>query len=89
MEGEQNNVMNMPPKEESNSAGPVIGIIVILVIIILAGLYFWSERAPTQVVNMEDLDSINMQSESDEASAIEADLDSTDVENVDAELNAS
>jgi len=37
----------------------------------------------------EALESINTQSELDDTASIEADLDATDIENLDAELNAS
>jgi len=84
MEGEQNNV-NVGVGEGGGLSGPVIGAIVILAIIILGGLYFWSQRAGNDTV----IDEINTQSGSDETSAIEADLDATDIENLDAELNAS
>lgn len=83
MEGQQNNP-NMP-RESSGSAGPVIGIVVILVIVILGALYFWNQSR----TNDAALESIQTQNESDEANSIEADLDATNVDNLDAEINAS
>ena len=89
MEGEQNNV-NMTNGEGGGSLGPIIGGIVILVIIILGGLYFWGQRVnDSDAVIDGSAESINMQSDSDAAAAIEADLDATDVENLDSEINAS
>jgi len=88
MEGEQNNV-NMG-KEGGGSAGLIIGVIVILAIIILGGLYFWGQRAGDDAMKTDEaLESINTQSELDDTASIEADLDATDIENLDAELNAS
>jgi len=93
MEGEQNNV-NMG-KEGGGSAGLIIGVIVILAIIILGGLYFWGQREGNDTtindatITDEALESINTQSELDDTASIEADLDATDIENLDAELNAS
>ena len=88
MEGEQNNV-NMG-RESGGSAGPIIGVIVILAIIILAGLYFWVERASDKAMMTDEIvESINMQSDSNAAAAIEADLDATEIENLDSEINAS
>jgi len=84
MDEQQNNV-NVGVEEGGGSSGPIIGAIVILAIIILGGLYFWGQRASNDAV----IDEINRQSDSDEAAAIEADLDATDIENLDAELNAS
>ncbi len=86
MEGEQNNV-NMG-QENGSSAGPIIGGIVILAVIIFGALYFWGQRDDNQVLD-EQVNTINAQSASDEAAAIEADLNVTDVENLDAEMNAS
>lgn len=78
-----------PPQQNGSSAGPIIGVIVILAIIILGGLYFWSQRANNDV-NVEGIiEEIDTQSEADDTSSIEVDLDATDIENLDAELNAS
>lgn len=84
MEGEQNNV-NVEGGESGGSSGPIIGAIVILAVIILGGLYFWGQRAGDGAM----IDETNTQSGSDETAAIEADLDAIDIENLDAELNAS
>jgi len=84
MEGEQNNV-NMGVGEGGGSSGPLIGAIVILAVIILGGLYFWSQRAGNDAM----INGTSTESGSDETAAIEADLDTIDIENLDAELNAS
>ena len=84
MEGEQNNV-NMGVGESGGSSGPLIGAIVILAVIILGGLYFWGQRAANDAV----IDETSTESGSDETAAIEADLDTIDIESLDAELNAS
>ena len=98
---EPQNNMNMPPQPgmgsdmggaKSSSAGPVIGVVIILAIIILGALYFWGQRgAPedTTLESDETTQSIDSQSSSDDLNSIEADLDSTDIENLDAEINAS
>ncbi|OHA89620.1 MAG: hypothetical protein A3C70_02595 [Candidatus Zambryskibacteria bacterium RIFCSPHIGHO2_02_FULL_43_14] len=83
---EQNNINAGTEENSGSSIGPIIGIIVILAIIILGGLYFWNQRAD---VTDQTVESINTQNVSDEAAAIEADLNATDIENLDAELNAS
>ena len=89
---EQNNV-NMDSTQNGGSAGPVIGIIVILVIIILGALYFWNQRSGDididENMTSEVIDSINTQSEDDSTSSIETDLNNTNIENLDAEINAS
>lgn len=85
MDGEENNVNMGEGGENGGSAGPVIGIIVILAIIILGGLYFWGQRAGDGTV----LEEINTQGVSNDTSSIESDLNATDIENLDAELYAS
>ncbi|MDO8569296.1 MAG: hypothetical protein Q7R89_00715 [bacterium] len=85
MEEKQNNI-NVEAEEGEGSNGLIIGAIVILVIIILGGLYFWNQRAASDEAVINE---INLQNNSDEAAAIEADLNATDIENLDAELNAS
>lgn len=93
MDGEQNNVSNVnvgQGESRGGSVGPIIGIILILAVIILGGLYFWSQRANEDaMMTNEAIETINTQNTSDETTVIEADLNATDVENLDAELNAS
>ncbi len=90
---DQNNVNageNVGGNEPSgSSAGPVIGVIVILVIIILAGLYFWGQRTNDDMRIEDTLNAINFQNESDELNTSEADLEATDIENLDSEMIAS
>lgn len=92
MEGENNNMgggsadMGVEPK---GSAGPVVGIIVILVIIILGALYFWGQRGDGTNLTDEQLNVINTQNTTDDTASIEADLNATDIESVDAQINAS
>jgi len=74
--------------------GPVIGIIVIIVLVIFGGLYLWggilSQKAmtPEEILNEEDtqLTELQTQGTSDEVADIEADLGTTDLEGIDAEL---
>jgi len=87
---------NMEPKvTESNnegSAGPVIGTIIILAVIVLGGLYFWGQRAEvepamTEEQVQEQVNMIQEQSTSDVPADIEADLNATDIDSLDSELN--
>jgi len=85
---EQSNV-NMDSTPNRGSSGPVIAIVVILVIIILGGFYFWSERVEDEdMMTDKTMESINLQSGEDDTASIEADLNATKVENIDAQLNA-
>lgn len=83
---EDNNV-NVTPQQES-SVGPIIGAIIILAVVVFGFLFFWGERGADQALESQ-IDTIETQSNSDETSSIEADLEATDVDNLDAELNAS
>ncbi|KND48561.1 MAG: hypothetical protein AB200_02425 [Parcubacteria bacterium C7867-005] len=92
MEGDQNT--NTGSREEG-SVGGVIATIIILAIIVLGGLYFWSKRAVDNdgaqnvpALNENSIESIETQSTSDDTSSIEADLNQTDT-NIDTEINAS
>jgi len=87
--------MPEPPTSEK-SYGPLVGIIVIVIILILAGFYFWggsladrAEEAPLQD-NTEEVSKTTEVgaplSESDEIGDLEAELNGTDLDNLDAEL---
>ena len=77
---------------EKKSAGPVFGIIIIVVLIILGGFYFWGtlsdSMSPAEIEAEVDaaLEDLETQSTSDEVSDIEADLDSTLLDDLDKEL---
>jgi len=86
--------------DEEKSAGPIVGSVIIIVILIVGGLYFWGKRlteadptlqGPTaeEIANQEDplLDSLQTQSTSDALTDIEEDLLDTNLENLDAELD--
>ena len=86
-------------KKQDGGAGPVIGIIVIALIIILGGAYYLLEIAP--VVQQESLPSLEeartstdpaiqaafSQGTSDEIADIGADLESTNFSSIDTELS--
>lgn len=93
----------MEPTNKS-SIGSIIGIIIIITIIILGGLYFWGKRIEearykekiisesqnqTEQVVVSESTSIKTLSPGDELDTIESDLNITNLENLDAELNQS
>ena len=84
MENQDN--VNVGMGNEGDSKAPIIGVIVIIVIIILGGYYFWNQRIANQDVVT---DPILLQNNSDVSDTIEVDIEATDIENLDAELNAS
>jgi hypothetical protein len=87
------NPNQMPPIQSSGtnnkSAGPLVAVIIILALIIVGGLYFLKERSsqPTYVPEVPAgdsvTDSLNNQGSTDDLSSIEADLNATDVNNLD------
>lgn len=92
------NPSQMPPIQmqtgnPKKSVGSLIAVIIILALIIVGGLYFLKERTlrenyvpPVDQIN-EQADSIteslNQQSTTDDLESIEADLNSTDLDNLD------
>lgn len=102
-EGQEQQAPEMPHEEMPNtlqdnapdkkSSGPLIGIIIIIVVLLVGGLYFWMTKIATipEETGTDTeavVEQLSTQSASDEISAIEADLDATDLENLDAELDS-
>ncbi len=86
--------------ENKSSIGPIIGIIIIIALIILGGLYFWGKRieesrlkqnlvtettTDTQVQNEATV--IKSVSSGDDLGSIEADLSSTKLDNLTTEVS--
>lgn len=85
------NPNQMPPmstQPEKKSVGPLVAVVVILALIIIAGLYFFKQRVdqPTYVpIEQTDVitESLKQQGTTDDLSSIEADLNATDLNNLD------
>ena len=69
---------------KQKSAGPVIGIIIILIVLIIGALYFWGARLNRETVPQESAPL----SSSDAIEDISADLNATVVNDIDSDLNA-
>ena len=76
--------------------GPIVGVVIIVIVLIFGGLYFWGsqlseekEMTAEEIAAQEDtmLIKLQEQSASDEIADIEADLNATDLEGLDAELD--
>jgi len=87
-----------PPRELENkpgSVGPVVAIVVIVAVLILGGLYYWGvqlnkeEMTGEEIENLPDegLESLETQGTSDTLGAIEEDLQTTDLDGLDSELD--
>ncbi len=87
---------------EKKSSGPLIAVIIILALIVVGGLYFLKERSeqnsyvPQNVEEDTITESLMQQSASDDLDSIEADLNATNLDNLDqgataiqAEIQAS
>jgi hypothetical protein len=87
------NPSQMPPMQSDlnnkKSMGPLIAVIIILALIIVGGLYFLKERSSQKIyvppAQTTDgiTDSLNKQDTSDDLNSIEADLNATDINNLD------
>ncbi len=83
-----------------STAGPLIGSIIIVLIILIGGLYFWGSIIVDRKSQIEseavledqsrdaEVEAITTQSSSDDTSSIESDLNATDVDSADEELDA-
>ena len=82
---------------QEKTVGPIVGAVIIVVVLVLGGLYFWGqkiaeERTTPQTAEEileapdEVLESLEQQGASDEIEDIEKDLNATELENLDAEL---
>ncbi len=90
-------------QENKSSIGSIIGTIIVIAIIILGGLYFWGKRIDEAKIKNDLVSGDNSQAQSDENmeansiksvsgsddyNSIEADLNGTNFNNLDAELKA-
>lgn len=74
--------------ESDKSYGPIIGLVIIIIIIALGSVYFLGQRDNKEAdkATAEQIEKINSQSSSDEIAEIEADLNATSFEGIDAEF---
>lgn len=77
----QNAAPTMPTKP-SSSAGMWSAVVIIIAVLVLGGFYFWGQRSGTAN------DAAGIQpAQQDDAASLEADLNATDVDNVDYDLD--
>ena len=88
-------------EQNKSGIGSIIGIVIIISIIILGGLYFWGKRieesklkealvsgnSQTVVSEQPQTSAIKSVSSSDDLGSIEADLNATNLDNLGAEAN--
>jgi len=86
---------------EKKQTGSIIGSIIVIIVIIIGGLYFWGTKSTTPTeeetgistdttATVPDIigDALKNTSGSDELDSIETDLNATDINNIDAGVNA-
>mgnify|MGYP001581278015 CR=1 FL=1 len=73
------------PSPQKGSTGSWMTIIIVLIILCFGAWYFWGWGNSTA---SNSLNTVNSQSSSDAAASIEADLNTTDVNNPDYNLDA-
>lgn len=75
------------PMEHKKSNGPLIAVIIILLLIVIGGMYFLGQRMNGDYGVPADSDeitaSLKTQGTSDDLNSIEADLNATQVDNLD------
>ncbi|MFM2357589.1 MAG: hypothetical protein RJA61_326 [Candidatus Parcubacteria bacterium] len=80
----------IPPTKKS--VGPMVGLVIVVILIILGGIYFWKEmeykKEQAQYGQNDEMYIIESQSDSDEVSSIEADLQATAIDSIDTELGS-
>src|SRR3989344_4525293 len=97
-ETSQGSMGSVMPKmtDEKKQVGPIIGVVIIVLILTLGGFYFYGNQlnkkngvmTPEEIRNAPDSSILNLeqQSSSDEISEIEADLNATNLNDLDKEL---
>ncbi len=96
-------MQSMDPQPERKSVGPAIGIIIIISVLILGGLYFWGQKLATSptyetpspssqdvspfIQGESQVEEVYTQSSSDDVTSIEADLEATQIDTLGSELN--
>jgi uncharacterized protein HemX len=91
-----------PQTQNQSSIGSIIGIIIIITVIILGGLYFWGKRVEEQKYNEKLISESKQNTEptvinestqiknlapGDDVDSIQADLNSTKTDNLSTELD--
>ncbi len=78
----------MPLRETPrNSSGPLIGIVIIVIVLVIGALYFWGASLNKKTTPSPETIDVPL-SVSDELGDISADLDATVISGIDADIGA-
>ncbi len=80
--------LNSQGPRQGAGSGFLIATILLAAIIVIGAVYFWKAR-DNKMESDESLQTVQTQSDSDDTAAIEADLNATDVDGADYDLNES
>lgn len=76
--------------ENKSSIGSIIGTIIIIAVIILGGLYFWGKRVEEAKIRQNLVtETVPQNNQMDEAAVIKSTSASDDLDSIDADLNAT
>ncbi len=73
----------MEPEQTTNGNGALIGSMIIVVILVIGGIYFWKVSMEERATELENNTS---DSGVESSSEMEAELDSIDLESLDSEI---
>jgi len=77
----------MSAPESTSGTGAIVGAIIVVIILVVGGLYFWGKQLSTDTDTTDpQLEALQNTSASDEVADIEADISTTELDNLDAEL---
>lgn len=84
----------MTPTNE-RSSGPVVGVVIIILVLVVGALYFWGAKlnkeqiqGAEKITNNADpvANSLRSQSQSDDLDSIQVDLQNTDLNSLDSDM---
>lgn len=77
----------MAPEPKSGGMGPLIGVVIVVVLIALGGLYFWGGQLNKEEA-VEEAPAAEIAAPSDEPAAIDTSLDEFDTDAFESDLDA-
>jgi len=84
---------NMTPDQETK--GPLVGIVIIIILLIIGGVYLWQSRTTPEAIPQTStstdqiVNQLGRQSTSTDLADIEADVNATNLDSLDAGLDSS
>jgi hypothetical protein len=88
------------PAPEKKQTGSIIGSIIVVIVILIGGLYFWGTTNKTDTIDptidpetgepVQDIigDALREQGTADDLDTIESDLNATDINSIDADVES-